>query len=174
MRNVVKTAVLVSAIVTSGTVFAATQGTVGGTSTGDLDITVTVNDAVRISNLTDIVATFDGTNDVVETSAACVYRNGTGNYQITASGDGAGSAFTITDGVAAPIPYTVTYDDGSGASAMTSTVALTGQTGGDGTSPVCTGTGNNGTIEVTVTAASLLGAPASTYAGTLTLTVAPE
>lgn len=154
---------------------AATQGAVGGNSTGSLDISVEINDEVRISNLTDINATFDGVNDVVETSAACVYRNGTGLYNVSANGDGAAGAFTLTDGViATPIPYSVSFDDGSGATALSTGVAATGMTGADTASDTCAGTGNNATIEVTITAADLLPAPAATYVGTLTLVVAPE
>jgi len=158
-----------------GSAYAATQGAVGGNSTGSLDITVTVNDEVRISNLVDINGVFDGTNDIVGSSPACVYRNGTGLYQITASGSGAAGAFTITDGVfPTPIPYTVTYDDGSGASAMATGVTLAGQTGADPASDTCAGTGDNGTVGVTIAATDIVAAPAGSYTGTLTLVVAPE
>ncbi|MBT8143709.1 MAG: hypothetical protein KJO55_03350 [Gammaproteobacteria bacterium] len=157
----------------SGLAVAATQGTVGFTSTGTLNINLAVNDEVRISNLTDInLGVFAGV-DAVGTSAACVYRNGTGNYQITASGDGAASAFTLTDGVNT-VPYSVQWDDGLGASAVTTGVALIGQTGADDASPTCATTGPNGTVTVTVAATDANGLPAATYAGVLTLLVAPE
>ena len=123
-----------------GSAYAATQGAVGGNSTGSLDITVTVNDEVRISNLADINGVFDGTNDVFPT----------------------------------PIPYSVTYDDGSGASAMATGVTLAGQTGADPASDTCAGTGDNGTVEVTIAATDIVAAPAGSYTGTLTLVVAPE
>lgn len=164
----------IMALSTSAT-YAATQGTTGGNSTGTLDISVDVNDEVRISNLSDITGTFDGTNDVVGTSVACVYRNGTGLYNITASGDGAASAFTLTDGViATPIPYSVDYDDGSGPTSLASGVTAAGMVGADQGSDTCANTGNNASITVTVAASDLLPAPASTYLGTLTLVVAPE
>ena len=157
----------------STTVLAATDGLVGFNSTGTLDINLDVNDEVRISNLTDInLGVFAGV-DAVGSSAACVYRNGTGNYQLTASGDGAAGAFTLTDGVST-VPYSVTYDDGGGALGASTGIALTGLTGGDPGSATCAGTGNNGTVTVTVTAADASGLPAATYAGTLTLLVAPE
>jgi len=172
-KLVVTTAVLALGTTAS---WAATQGAVGGNSTGTLDITVDVNDEVRISNLTDINGTFDGSNDVVGSSDACVYRNGSGQYNITASGDGAGNAFTLTDGViATPIPYSVEFDDGTGAVGLTAGVTDTGKVGADPASDTCATTGsNNATVFVTVAAADLLPAPASTYVGTLTLVVAPE
>lgn len=157
----------------SGVALAATDGVVGPTSTGTVDISLDVNDLVRISNLTDInLGVFAGV-DAVGTSPACVYRNGTGNYNLTASGDGTAGAFTLTDGTNT-VPYSVSYDDGSGAAPATSGAVLGGLTGADPASDTCGTTGNNGTIEVTVAAADAAGLPAATYAGTLTLLVAPE
>ncbi len=155
--------------------FAATQGTVGATSTGDLDISLTVVDEVRISNLADItLGQFLG-SDLSGTSPACVFRSGTGRYEITATGDGgtAGDEFALVDG-ANSVDYSVTYDDGSGATALVSGTALPGQTGGDEASNTCANTGDNGTIAVTVLAADMAGLPAGAYNGTLTLLVAPE
>lgn len=158
----------------SGVALAATDGVVGPTSTGTVDISLDVNDLVRISNLTDInLGVFSGA-DAVGTSAACVYRNGTGNYSLTASGDGTGGAFTLDDGAGTTVPYSVSYNDGSGAAPATAGALLGGLTGADPASDTCGTTGNNGTIEVTVAAADAAGLPAATYAGTLTLLVAPE
>ncbi len=157
----------------SGVALTATDGAVGFNSTGTVDISLDVNDEVRISGLTDInLGTFAGV-DAVGTSAACVYRNGTGNYNLTASGDGAAGAFTLTDGTNT-VAYSVTYDDGTGATTATTGAVLSGLTGADAASDTCAVTGNNGTIEVTVAAAAAAGLPAATYAGTLTLLVAPE
>jgi len=155
--------------------FAATQGTVGATSTGDLDISLTIVDEVRISNLVDItLGTFLGA-DLGGSSPACVFRSGTGNYEITATGDGGTGSdeFALTDGTNS-VDYTVAYDDGSGAVLVSSGTPLTGQTGGDPASDTCAGTGDNGTIAVNVLASDMEGLPAGAYTGTLTLTVAPE
>jgi hypothetical protein len=157
----------------SSAALAATQGSVGFNSTGTVDITLAVNDEVRISNLADInLGTFAGL-DASGTTAACVYRNGTGNYRLVAIGDGAAGAFTLTDG-SGTVPYSVDYDDGSGVQAATTGVALSGLTGADPASDTCAGTGNNGSLTVTVAAVDAAGMPAATYAGTLTLLVAPE
>lgn len=157
----------------SSAAFAATQGTVGFNSTGTVNINLDVNDEVRISNLTDInLGVFAGV-DISGSSAACVYRNGTGNYQLSASGSGAAGAFTLTDGVST-VPYSVAYDDGTGPLGASSGTAITGRTGGDPTSSTCATTGNNGTVTVTVLATDAAGLSAATYAGILTLTVAPE
>ena len=150
------------------------QGAVGATSTGTLDITLTVLDEVRISNLTDIpLGSFLG-DDLVGSSPACVYRSGTGLYGITAEGDGTGDAFILSETGGAEIPYVVTYDDGTGAESLTTGTPLTGRSNGDKGSDTCTTTGNNGTIEVTVASGDMAGKTAAAYTGTLTLTVAPE
>jgi hypothetical protein len=159
-----------AAVATTG--FAATQGVTGFTSSGDLDITLTVTDEVRINNLVDIILPpFTGA-DVVNSSDACVYRNGGATYQVTATGSGAGNAFTLTDGVT-PVNYSVTFDDGTGALGMTSGASLS-RTNATGTDDSCvTNGGDNSTIEVTVAAVDANSLPEATYIGTLTFLVAP-
>ena len=108
-----------------------------------------------------------------DTSAACVYRSGpTGSYNITATGNGPANAFTLTDGVNS-VNYSVTYDDGSGPSALLSGVALGALNATNVDDNCVTAGGTNGSIEVTVAAVDATGLPASTYTGTLTLLVAP-
>lgn len=176
-KILIASAIAASTIMTAPS-FAATQGTVGGTSSGDLDITVNVADAVRISGLNDLTATFDGTNDVVLSDSACIYRNGTGLYEITAVGDGGtGTDFSITDGASPAIAYTVNWNDQAVAGAgvpVTSGLAVTGQTGADDSSTTCATTGLNSAVEVTILATDLIAAPSSSYVGTLFLSVSPE
>ncbi|MEM6638801.1 MAG: hypothetical protein AAF610_02775 [Pseudomonadota bacterium] len=155
------------------TALAATDGAVGFNSTGTVDITLAVNDEVRISNLTDInLGVFAGA-DAVGSTAACVYRNGTGAYRITATGSGAGGAFSLTDGTNS-VNYAVEFDDGTGSLAMGTATPLIGRTGADPASATCATTGNNATVTTTVAAADGAALPAGTYTGTLTLLVAPE
>lgn len=182
MKNFLKTTALVTGVLLSSSAFSATPGTVGATSTGTLDISVDVEDLVRISGLSDIILTFDvtGTGPITGSSTACVYRNGGGDYSIEATGSGTASAFTIQNASATPTPiaYTVGWDDavtGTAVSAATSGTPLTGQTGANTVSDDCsTGGGANAFVEVTVPRASLSAAPAGTYNGTLTLEVSPE
>ena len=172
IRNAIKHIALggaLAAVATSG--FAATQGATGFNSTGDLDITLTVSDEVRINNLTDIPLAFSGA-DVSNTSEACIYRNSAATYQITATGDGAANAFTLTNG-SDTVNYSVRYDDGTGFVGMTSGTPLA-QTNAESVNDSCVTAGsNNATIEVTVLAADATSLPADSYTGTLTLLVAP-
>ena len=163
------------AVMIAANSFAANDGVVGPTSEGDLTIDLTILDEVRISGLSDIdLGSFAGA-DLSGSSTACVFRSGTGNYEITAVGDGNGDSFELSDG-SNDVVYTVTYDDGTGAVGMTSGDVLAGRTGGDPASDTCQtfAQPNNGTIEVTVAAADMAALPAGDYTGVLTLTVAPE
>lgn len=156
---------------------AATQGTLGNTSTGDVGITVTIQDLVQISALNDIVfGTYGGTGPLTAAETFCVYRNNTGAYQVTLTGNsdglgGTGTDFFVTSGTDT-IAYTVTYDDGSGAAAITTGTPLTGQLG-DATATDCGGVDNT-TINVSMAEADLQSAAAGTYSGLLTLLVSPE
>ncbi len=173
-RHLFKTVLLAAAAAGLGsTALAATDGAVGFNSTGTVDITLNVNDEVRISNLADINLGVFGGADAVGSTDACVYRNGTGAYRITASGSGAAGAFTLTDGTNT-VGYSVNYDDGTGALAMASATPMIGRTGADPSSATCATTGNNATVTTTVAAADGAALPAGTYTGTLTLLVAPE
>lgn len=151
--------------------FAVTQGGLGFTSTGDVDIFLTVADEVRINNLADIPLSFTGA-DVTGSSLACVYRNGGTTYQITATGSGAANAFTLTNGTDT-VPYSVEYFDGTTTAALTSGNTI----GADNAETVdnnCAGVGGaNASISVTVTAIDASPLPADTYSGTLFLLVAP-
>lgn len=154
-------------------VWAANQGSLGATSTGDLTISMTTEDQIQISNLEDIALADSGSGDFSGTSPACIYRNGTGAYTLTASGSGVANAFTISDGGANNLAYDITYDDGTGAQTLAAATALVGRTNADTASKTCA-SGNNGTISINVAAASVLAVPAGTYTGSLTLTVSPE
>jgi hypothetical protein len=154
--------------------FAATQGILGATSQGTLDITLTIDPLVQISALDDIaLGTYTGGANMTGADDLCVYSN-TGGYDITATGNGAGQAFELL-GSSANIPYTVewatTAGAGTGASLTTGT-PLTGQSGAF-TTPNCNG-GDNAQVIVTVDSTDLAAAPADNYTGVLTLLVAPQ
>ncbi|MEQ8690877.1 MAG: hypothetical protein RIC89_08580 [Pseudomonadales bacterium] len=156
----------------ASTGFAATQGSLGFTSTGDLDIDLTVSDEVRINNLADItLGPFTGA-DVSGSSPACVYRNGGPDYQVTATGDGALNAFTLSNGTDT-VPYSVTFTDTVDAVTLASGTAAV-RTGAEGDPLLNCSGGDNASIGVSVTAADASGLPQDTYIGTLTLMVAPN
>ncbi|TQV89035.1 hypothetical protein [Aliikangiella coralliicola] len=160
--------------VASTSAMAATQGTLGATSTGDLIISLDIDNLVRVSNLNDInLGNFNGgAGDLSGSDTFCVYRNGAGNYNINMSGSGAANAYTLASG-ANTLPYAVEFVNGATTTAMATGTALTGQTGANTTSDTCGGA-DNVSLNVTVANGDLAAAPAGTYTGTLTIVVAPE
>ena len=175
----VKTLVVLASI---NIAFAASQGGKGTTSTGSSTVTVKVPNLVQITDVGDLTANYDGTTAVSMTDNICVYRNGsTGKYNLTATGNGTGSAFTITDG-STPIAYTVSWAPTKGATsgfqALTATTPKTGLTGASNSSG-CGSAGTDATLKVDVTTTELdkinpTGSTDTDVTGTLTLVIAPE
>lgn len=159
-------------------VFAATDGSAGATSTGTSDISVTTVENIKITDVADMTTVnpyvagtgYDSDDDV------CIWTNDPdGQYVVQADGDGAGSAFTITDGTDT-IAYTVKWSDttttGGNQLALTATVEnATVQNNASGTYPC---PANNANFRVEMTDANILSAQAGTYTGTLTLIVSPD
>ncbi len=175
-KNVISALVSGILMVAGSTAFAATQGSQGATSTGDLTITAVVTHQVQISDLDDMTvdyAGWDGIADLKTTESVCVWSNANGgHYNITATGSGGSGAFEITGG-AGTLPYTVDWTGGGAATTLTTGTVAAGMTGANH-GVDCTAGGNTATLDVTLAAVNLSTAAAGTYAGTLTLLVAPE
>ena len=150
------------------------QGTTGYTSTGSLDITLNVNDEVKISNLSDVTMDFTGSDPTTGTSSACIYRNSATAYSVVATGDGAGNAFTLTNGTDT-FAYEVFWDDEDGSDQLTSGSAHSADNafGTDNDCATRPG-GDNVSITISVDASDVTSLPADSYIGTLTLLVSPN
>lgn len=162
--------------IASTSVYSATQGTKGTTSTGSVDVSVDIGQLIKISNLKDIQlgAYAGGPNPLSASSDFCVYRNGSDKYNITMSGNGTANAFTLSQGPDV-LPYSVEFVNGSTTLPVTSGTLIGNQAGANTTSESCSnGSANNASVTVKVENADLSAAPAGSYAGTLTVIVAPE
>jgi hypothetical protein len=164
---------------TSSPAFAASQGTLGATSTGTVNITASVPSRARITGLTDV----DFSNQDPGTAASsaqdvCVWSNtATKGYTVTATGSGAASAFTLTDG-SATVPYTVEWaatsgqTTGTAVTTGTATATLTSSAVNQTCSSAPTSTSS---LIVRISTASLGTMDAgNSYTGTLTLVVTPQ
>lgn len=159
---------------------AATQGTLGATSTGSITITATVPNRAQITGLTDITfSSVDPSSAATSTQSDCVWSNtATKGYSIKATGSGTSGAFTLASGALTPVPYSVQWAASSGQSsgtAMTAGTALTGQTT-TATTPTCSSSPTTtSSLIVTIAATDLQSmAAATSYSGTLTLLVTPQ
>jgi hypothetical protein len=159
---------------------ASTQGSLGATSTGSVNINASVPGRVRISGLSDV--TFSNVDPSVAASNAqniCVWSNtSTRGYSITATGSGAANAFTLSSGALPVVPYIVQWAPTSGQTSGTSLAAgtaLTGQTSTAINSDCTAGPSASASLVVSIGSPTLQGMTAGvTYNGTLTLVVAPE
>lgn len=173
------TSACILGVLAQGTAVAATQGTLGATSTGTVSIGASVPNRIQLTGLTDV--SFTNQDPSVAASNAqnvCVWSNtATKGYNVTATGSGTANAFTLANG-ALTVPYTVQW---AGSSGQTSGTALVTGTAlhsltSTATNPTCAaGPSSSASLIVGISAANLQGmAAATTYTGTLTLVVAPE
>lgn len=149
---------------------AATDGTVGATSQGDVLLQVVVPALIRITGLADIdLGTYSGDGvDLTGTSPACVRRNSAGNYGIVATSANGAFAMDPLGAAATTVPYTVSW----AGSPLAYNTNLPAQVADSATLGACAPVA--GKLSVTAAAAGLDAAEPDTYQDTLILTVTPE
>ena len=168
-----------AAVLVHGAAAAATQGSLGATSTGSVAIGASVPNRVELSGLNDVsFLNQDPATAALNAQNVCVWSNtSTKGYNVTASGSGTASAFTLSNG-ALTVPYSVEWSQTSGQSAGTALATGTALTGlkSIATSATCaTGASSSASLIVKMSTANLQTMQAATtYTGTLTLVVAPE
>lgn len=155
-------------------VLAATDGTLSSTSTGELGVSLSISNLVRITDVAPLnFGSYSGSGSAVQDDSVCVYTNNpSGQYKITARGSGTLYAFTITNG-STTIPYTVRWNNTgstSGNFQIDANIQSSTLSGASTTSQTCAGV-NNANFQVTMTRDAILGVPSGTYTGTLTLII---
>ena len=172
-------AALASAL-TAAPAYAANQGNLGATSSGNITISASVPSRARITGLADVAFTNQDPGTAASNAQnVCVWSNtATKGYTITATGDGGGvNAFTLSNG-STTVPYTIEWNSSSGqpsgtalstgtASASLTTTA-THQTCSSGVSSTSSLIVRIGTAELSTMSAG------TSYTGVLTLVVTPQ
>ena len=163
--------------------FAATtplQGSLGGTSTGQIGISATIPASVQITKLSDLAfGSLDPTTATQLTENPCVWSNtATKGYSITATGSGTANAFTLSNG-STTLAYGVQWAGTTGQTTGTTLTAGSAATGftSTATSPTCaSGSATTASLIVAFTTAQMQAAvgSATAYTGTLTLVVSPQ
>ncbi len=158
---------------------AATDGGLNSTSTGTSDISITINDSVRITGLDDIGFPAYGGSDtgaINQGDAFCVYRNGGDGYSITASNPG-GTEFDLVgaaDGDS--LQYTLSVsedDDASDDSAVSYNTATSFVSGSVFTDCSDETDGTNAAFDIRITEQELRDSTSGAYTGTLQLLLSP-
>ena len=147
----------------------------GGRSRFTDNVTMNLNlpDSIRVSQVDDILlGTFNGF-DITATESLCVFRASGGNYGVTVTGSGAGGAFELNNGTSV-IPFSVSWNDGTGASPLTAGALLSTQVNSvTGTDTCNNGAINNATLGINLLAADvdLFASTPGAHSGTLTILV---
>ena len=169
-----------SSLLLSPNALAATQGSLGATSTGSVTITASVPNRAQLTALSDVsFSSVDPSTAATNSQNVCAWSNtATKGYSITATGSGTGGAFTLASGVLSPVPYSIQWNQTSGQSSGTSLTAGTalGSLVSTATKPTCSsGPSTTASLIVTVAATDLQSMVAATsYTGTLTLLLTPQ
>jgi spore coat protein U-like protein len=169
--------IAVSTLLFAPSAFSATDGTLGVTSTFSYNVTITIPERVSISGLQDIAfGQYPGTGDVRQDDDVCIYSNTSGgNYDVTITGDGAGSAFTIASG-GNTIPYRVFWNDVTGTAGQAEAatgVTLSARTAAHRTSTPCSG-GNTANIDILMEEGNVQSKPNGSYSGVVTIVIEPN
>jgi len=176
IRNKLATAGVVTLLAVAGhQALAATDGTLGATSTGTSDVSLTINQSYQISGVSDLaLGAWSGTGDLSGNDDVCVYTNdASAGYQVNIT-NSTGSFTVANAGATASVPFAVKWNSTTGTSgnqAVTYNSPLAG-TGANTSSTNCGG-GNDANFEVSVLAADLSAAPADSYSSTLSITIEP-
>ena len=157
-----------------GVAFAATQGTLGSTSTGTSSLSATVTSLVQITDVADITLTAATAADPLAGSdSVCVYSNASGNlYEITAQSANGSGSFLLSDG-SNTMAYTVSWTDADSTN-VSLTEGAQSNSNLDGSASTTCSDSLTSSVALNVPAATWTTSPAGTYTDTLTLVVAPN
>ncbi len=133
---------------------------------------VSASGAVRVTGLTDMSGTWNGTGDAANNDDVCMYTSD-GTYDVLVEGPVDSGSYVLESG-ANKIPITVYWNNTTGTTGRTTLnsaddPSLAGVTGGDTSSQTCSG-GNTANISWKALEADLQTKPAGTYSATMTIT----
>ena len=155
--------------------WAAHSGSSGATSTGDLDITLTIATLQKITGIANInFGTYSGTGDISRDDDVCVYNNRSDHtYNVKLSGSGANNVFVVARS-GKTIPYRVFWNVTTGTTGnveATKDVTLTSRTGAS--SLLDCGAANTANFQVTIARSDIMKVPPGIYTGTLSIAILP-
>lgn len=182
MRSLLLVAAVTAAAGLSFAASAATQGTPGATSSGSVNITLTIPHLVRITGLDDLALVHSATGDITGSELFCVNDNlnatDRGYYITATSQNGSGTDFRLLTTGPAYLVYDVNFDDDTDASdgvnLNNGTQSTTEFDSGSATNMGASCSSPNASIRVTITEAAHQAAQAGSYSDVLTLLVTAD
>ncbi len=174
---------MVSAIVTATLTLsalpavAASDGTLGTTSTGDFNIDLTIPNLIRISSMHDQTLVYTPGAGATVTENFCVYTNAlSGTYNVTATSTGdtnnGDTGVFLLDSLSGTMEYTVNYDSTALSEGVNDNRGGLGYSA-DNLSINCGGTEPVAVI-ISVAQSEIDAASPDTYTDTLTFLVSPN
>ena len=182
-NKILSAAVFSIAALSAGNAFAVTaDGTLGASSTGTADVTLTIDEQFQISDMDAFAfGTFGGTGDFDANDDICVYSNGDGSYRVTITDDSGNvtpNDFAVEDSTnTSEIPMSIFWNDVTGTtgeSAATYNTAITPQSGANTTIADCSAGGLIANLHVVLAEADLQAATAGSYDSELSVLVEPD
>jgi len=166
------TAIVLTAL--SPVAISATDGTLGATSTGETDVTITIGDVVQVLVEGNVPLTYTpGVNSTGGTTV-CIYRNSNANVNVTlSSGNENAGVFRMNDGGTNFLPYSVDFTGSTTALTNVVSSAINAISDEDNASSNCGGAPYSHSLDVTASSTDLDAAPAGSYLDTLTILAAP-
>ena len=153
---------------------AATDGTLGTTSTGTTVVDITLDEQIQVSGLLDINLTYTAGVNSTGNTPLCIYRRNNAAIDLTlSSANEVGTDFNLSDGAATPtlLTYSVALSGDDTVAAVQSSNTNT-LANANTTSATCGGSPGH-QIDVTVSAGVLDAAQAGTYSDTITILAEP-
>jgi len=162
-------------------VFGATQGALGTTSSGTVNVSITIPALVQISGLSDITLGSASSFPAIGSTTACVYSNVAsplGSYFVTVtSSNASGGNFRVKDSGTDFIVYSAFWSNtitvNQTPPSLGSGTKTAQQTGGSATSVTCSPAGANANFSVSFNSTQVEGAPAAAYSDTVTILISP-
>lgn len=157
---------------------AATDGSLGATSTATMGVQVDIPSLVRVHGVADVdFGTYTGTAIAGQNVPFCVWGN-VATYDITvSSANESAGAFRMLDSVSGDfVGYDVLFsatDDASAGAAVTSGTTISGSATASNNLAVCDTTNDNAAVFLTVPEANMQTVTPGTYNDTMTLLVEP-
>ena len=183
MKLIKLTLIFCSSVLLAPLAAAQTQGSLGATSTGQIDLDLEVTDSVEINRLANIdFGSYGGTStgDLGASEAYCVYVNGGDDYAITptstngAATDDSDKFHLLGDNGADQIMYTIKFvGAATGASSASVTTYNTASATFQGSTSRTCNNADNAQLHIDIVESELREASTDTYQDTLILLVNP-
>lgn len=147
----------------------------GGFISPEFTFDVSANDGVRVTALTDMNDTWNGSGDANDNDDICVFRSAGSSYDVSVSGLTDAGNYVLEDGGSNDVIVTLYWNDETGTTGRVTlnsadSPSIASATGANTSSDTCSG-GTSANLSWNVLEADMSAKPAGTYSATITVTI---